>query len=144
MKETSETSIHLNRHEKICKSVQIPEEKFVGGYKHLKMTVFERLESYGIPVPDSYCHDFIVFDCESILQPISEPTVKKRRLTAKHVPVSVAMTATFMPDDINGFPRTECIVSRDPSVLVSEFLAKLTMDCLLCRREPDRCVERKY
>ena len=33
-------SLHLNRHEKICKSVQIPEEKFVGGYKHLKMTVF--------------------------------------------------------------------------------------------------------
>ena len=117
-------SLHLNRHEKICNSVQIPEEKFVGGYKHLKMTVFERLESYGIPVPDRYCRDFIVFDCESILQPISE-TVKKRRWTAKHVPVSVALTATFMPDDDRGFPRTECIVSRDPSVLVSEFLAKL-------------------
>ena len=113
-------SLHLNRHEKICNSVQIPEEKFVRGYKHLKMTLFERLESYSIPVPDRYCRDFIVFDCESILQPISETSVKKR-----HVPVSVAMTVTFMPDDVNGFPRTECIVSRDPSVLVSEFLAKL-------------------
>ena len=119
-------SKHLSRHEKICNSVQIPEERFVGGYKHLKMTVFERLESYGISVVDRYCHDFIVFDCESISQPISEETsVKKRRWTAKHVPVSVAMMATFMPDDVNGFPRTECIVSRDPSVLVSEFLAKL-------------------
>ena len=66
-----------------------------------------------------------MFDCESILRSISETSVKKRHWTAKHVPVSVAMTATFMPDDMNGFPRTECIVSRDPSVLVSEFLAKL-------------------
>ena len=119
-------SFNLHRHEQVCKSKQTPEEKFVGGYKKLKMTVFERLESYGISVLDRYCCDFIVFDCESILQPISDNIVgKKRRWTAKHVPVSVAMTATFMPDDSRGFPQTERIVSRDPQQLVTEFLAKL-------------------
>ena len=126
------SAFSLGRHEKICNS--IPEEKFVGGYKHLKLTVFERLESYGIHVDlvDRYCRDFIVFDCESILQPIknnsSEITGKKqkRHWTAVHLPVSVAMTATFMPEDPEtGYPRTECIVSRDPSVLISEFLTKL-------------------
>ena len=124
-------SSNLHRHEKVCTS-GIPEEKFVGGYKKLKMTLWERLESYGISVPDRYCRDFIVFDCESILQPISnnnaisDETTAKRRWTAEHVPVSVAMTATFMPEDpITHFPQTECIVSRDPQQLVTEFLARL-------------------
>ena len=117
-------SLHLHRHEKICTS-GIPKEKFVGGYKTLKMTVWERLESYGISVPDRYCRDFIVFDCESILQPIPTATnTAKRRWTAEHVPVSVAMTATFMPQDpVTTYPKTECIVSRDPQQLVTEFLA---------------------
>ena len=126
-------SSNLHRHEKICTS-GIPEEKFVGGYKTLKMTVWERLESYGISVPDRYCRDFIVFDCESILQPIptdnnndnNSATTAKRRWTAEHVPVSIAMTATFMPQDpVTTYPQTECIVSRDPQQLVTEFLARL-------------------
>ena len=119
-------SYHLHRHEKICTS-GIPQEKFVGGYKTLKMTVWERLESYNISVPDRYCRDFIVFDCESILQPIPTATnTAKRRWTAEHVPVSVAMTATFMPQDpVTTYPKTECIVSRDPQQLVTEFLAQL-------------------
>ena len=123
----------LHRHEKICTS-GIPQEKFVGGYKTLKMTVWERLESYGISVPDRYCRDFIVFDFESILQPIptdnnndnNSATTAKRRWTAEHVPVSIAMTATFMPQDpVTTYPQTECIVSRDPQQLVTEFLARL-------------------
>ena len=112
---------------KICSS-GVPEEKFVGGYKKLKMMLWERLESYGISVPDRYCHDFIVFDCESILQPIpdNEGETAKRCWTAEHVPVSIAMTATFMPQDpLTKFPQTECIVSRDPQQLVTEFLARL-------------------
>ena len=119
-------SLHLHRHEKICTS-GIPEEKFVGGYKQLKMTVWERLESYGISVADRYCRDFIVFDCKSILQPIhTTSNSAKRRWTAEHLPVSVAMTATFMPQDsYTKFPQTECIVSRGPQQLVTEFLAKL-------------------
>ena len=120
-------AFHLHRHEKICKS-GVPEEKFVGGYKKLKMTLWERLESYGISVPDRYCRDFIVFDCESILRPIpdNEGETAKRRWTAEHVPVSIAMTATFMPQDpLTKFPQTECIVSRDPQQLVREFLARL-------------------
>ena len=121
-------ALHLHRHEKICAS-GVPEEKFVGGYKKLKMTLWERLESYGISVPDRYCRDFIVFDCESILQPIPTDTATnsaKRRWTAEHVPVSIAMTATFMPQDpVTTYPQTECIVSRDPQQLVREFLARL-------------------
>ena len=120
-------SSNLHRHEKICAS-GVPEEKFVGGYKKLKMTLWERLESYGISVPDRYCRDFIVFDCESILQPIlnNEGETAKRRWTAEHVPVSIAMTATFMPQDpVTTYPQTECIVSRDPQQLVREFLARL-------------------
>ena len=118
-------SNNLHRHEKVCTS-GVPEEKFVGGYKKLKMMLWERLESYSISVPDRYCRDFIVFDCESILQPIPDETTAKRRWTAEHVPVSVAMTATFMPEDpTTHFPQTECLVSRDPQQLVSEFLARL-------------------
>ena len=124
--------LHLYRHEKICNSIQIPEEKFLGGYKHLKLIVFERLECYGIHVEECSCYfrDFIVFDCESVLQPIStssDPPKKKqkRQWTSVHLPVSVVMTATFMPEDPEtGYPRSECIVSRDPSVIVSEFLTK--------------------
>ena len=65
---------------------------------------YHKLQTIGSPYPRT----------ESVLQPIStssDPPKKKqkRQWTSVHLPVSVAMTATFMPEDPEtGYPRTEC------------------------------------
>ena len=125
------TVINLNRHEAVCDGYQTC---VCGGFKKLWPTLFECLQHYGIEVnpEDRFYKHFIVFDCESILSKTEEQQGQARMWNAEHIPVSIAMSASFLPlDPETGFPSTECVVSNSPEELVKEFL------CLLMEwREP--------
>ena len=126
------TSEHLARHEAVCDGETATKPVFVGGFKKLWPTLFERLQHYGIEVneEDRYYEHFIVFDCESILASTEEQddTEKERgrKWPAEHIPVSIAMSASFLPlNPKTGFPSTKCVVRSTPEELVKEFLRLL-------------------
>ena len=108
----------------------------MGGFKKLWPTLFERLQHYYIEVneEDRYYEHFIVFDCESILAKTDDTDTEQRGRTwaAEHIPVSISMSASFLPlNPKTGFPSTKCVVRNSPEELVKEFL------CLLMKwREP--------
>ena len=66
----------------------------------------ERLQHYGIEVnpEDRYYEHFIVFDCESILRKTEEQQ-QARKWTAEHIPVSIAMSASFLPTNPHIYPN---------------------------------------
>ena len=121
------TPDHLARHETVCDGDTATKPVFVGGFKKLLPTLLERLQHYGIEVnpEDRYYEHFIVFDCESILRKTEEQQ-QARKWTAEHIPVSIAMSASFLPLNPNtGFPSTKCVVRSSPEELVKEFLRLL-------------------
>ena len=121
------TAWELNRHETICDGDTATKPVFVGGFKKLWPTLFERLQHYGIEVnpEDRYYEHFIVFDCESILKKTEEQQ-QARKWTAEHIPVSIAMSASFLPlNPKTRFPSTKCVVRSSPEELVKEFLRLL-------------------
>ena len=124
------TSEHLTRHEAVCDGETATKPVFVGGFKKLWPTLFERLQHYGIEVneEDRYYEHFIVFDCESILERNTDATEQERgrMWQAEHIPVSIAMSASFLPlNPKTGFPSTKCVVRSSPEKLVKEFLRLL-------------------
>ena len=121
------TAWELNRHETVCDGDTATKPVFVGGFKKLWPTLFERLQHYGIEInpEDRYYEHFIVFDCESILRKTEEQQ-QARKWTAEHIPVSIAMSASFLPlNPKTGFPSTKCVVRSSPEELVREFLRLL-------------------
>ena len=118
------TAFNLNRHETVCDGDTATKPVFVGGFKKLWPTLFERLQHYGIEAypEDCYYKHFNVFDCESILRKTEEQQ-QARKWTAEHIPVSIAMSASFLPANPNtGFPSTKCVERSSPEELVKEFL----------------------
>ena len=117
-----------NRLETVCSGDMPTKTVFVGRFKNLWPTLFERLQHCGIEVnpEDCYYEHFIVFDCESILSKTDDTEGQQqqaRKWTAEHIPVSISMSASFLPLNPNtGFPSTKCVVRSSPEELVKEFL----------------------
>ena len=130
------TAWELNRHETVCDGETATKPVFVGGFKKLWPTLLERLQHYGIEVneEDHYYEHFIVFDCESILSKErqddntedQQQQERGRKWPAEHIPVSISMSASFLPlNPKTGFPSTKCVVKSTPEELVKEFLSLL-------------------
>ena len=69
---------------------------FPGGFHKTQPTIFDKLESVGINVPQSekYFPNFIVWDMEAMLQKIqstSDSQDKKLQWLTKHVPISISI-----------------------------------------------------
>ena len=51
---------------------------------------------------------------------------KGRKWTAKHIPVSISMSASYLPLNLKtGYPCCKCVVRSTPEELVKEFLRLL-------------------
>lgn len=106
-----------DKHEKICETkVKL---RYVGGYYHNPLTIFEQLESYGIMTPlyKRWFKEFIVFDMEAMLEPISVNSTEKLMWTHKHHPISVAICS-----NVEGFDVPHCIVNADLDELVPQMV----------------------
>ena len=104
-------------HEKKCENKL--DLKYVGGYYSPPQSIFEELENYGISVPLSkrFFREFIVFDMESMLLPISEKTSEKLYWTHQHIPISVGICS-----NVDGFTAPRCIVNENVDMLIQEMV----------------------
>ena len=83
------------------------------------MTVFDKLEEYGICVPRTQriFPWFIVYDFEAMLVPIQGEGSEKLSWTAQHIPISVSICS-----NVDGFTSPKCIVDPDTDTLVGSMV----------------------
>ena len=112
---------HCNNHEKKC-STKI-KLKFPGGFYQPKATIFEKLELYGVKIEQDkkLYKDFIVFDFESILKPMSQKT-RTFTWTHVHIPISVSICSNF-----KNFTEPHCIINTDEEQLITEMYAYMLL-----------------
>ena len=123
---------HLKQHRGRC--ARSTRTEFSHAHFHSSPSIFELLEEVGLAVPP---HErvfpwFATFDCESILKPCDERTVKVQ-WTARHELVSMSVSS-----NIPGFREPRCFVDGDPAVVVQEavgYLTKLASKAYDCARE---------
>jgi G:T-mismatch repair DNA endonuclease (very short patch repair protein) len=108
---------HWKNHEKSCDNkIKL---NYVGGFYSPTPTIFEELENYGISIPlsERKFEEFVVFDMEAMLTPISLHPTKKLSWTHEHIPISVALCS-----NVDGFTEPICIVNDNCDELVGEMV----------------------
>ena len=98
---------------------------FPGGFYKSKATIFERLESIGIYVPNNlrYYPYFLVWDMEAMLRKTlddNQTSTKQLQWISKHIPVSVSIASNIPQHE-----EAVCIVEVSPNLLVSKMMNKI-------------------
>ena len=104
-------------HEKKCENKL--DLCYVGGFFSSPKTIFEELEDVGISIPSEkkYFKEFIVFDMEAMLSPVSIRSSSKLYWTHNHIPISVAVCS-----NVDGFTSPFCIVNENTDELIQEMV----------------------
>ena len=98
---------------------------FPGGFYESKSTIFERLESIGIYVPNNsrYYPYFLVWDMEAMLRKNvddNQSNTNQLQWISKHIPVSVSIASNIPQHE-----EPVCIVEVSPNLLVSKMMNKI-------------------
>ncbi|KAJ8319270.1 hypothetical protein KUTeg_004361 [Tegillarca granosa] len=95
---------------------------FPCGFFKANESIFEKLEQFGIVVPDTerIFPWFITYDMESMLERVSERNTERLVWTQKHVPISVSICS-----NVEGYTQPQCIVDPDQEQLTDEFIKAL-------------------
>lgn len=117
---------HLHRHQRACSN----QTKFVypGGFYRPTESIFERLNEFGINVPDDQRTFpwFVCYDFEAVLQKVTDRPTEMLEWTQKHVPVSVSICS-----NVENNKEPFCIVEQDQDKLVQQMVA--AMKCIANR-----------
>ena len=124
-----------HRHERTCNESTY--YQYPGGFFKQTKTLFEKIEEYGITIPNDKRQFpwFITFDMESILESISDTNINTDKLiyVNRHIPVSASVAS-----DISEFKDPKCFISKDPDNLVFqmvEYMLKIQNNASLNMRE---------
>ena len=96
---------------------------FPGGFHTHQETIFDKLESLTIYVPESdrYYPTFIVWDMEAVLMKATTSCTDQMIFLSKHVPVSVSISS-----NVEGFCEPNCFVDISSNNLISRMMTYLT------------------
>ena len=96
---------------------------FPGGFYKEQQTVFERLDEFGIHVPqyDRTYPWFAAFDFESMLVKLQDDATDKLEWTQKHVPISVSVCS-----NVPGYTEPACFEQSDMNSLLERMVEALT------------------
>ena len=105
---------------------------FPGGFYKTKSTIFEKLESIGIYVPNDlrYYPYFLVWDMEAMLRKTvddNQSNTQQLQWISKHIPVSVSIASNI--------PQHEdpvCIVEVSPNLLIAKMMKKFQEISKVC------------
>ena len=111
---------NLKRHYSNC--YERTEYVFPGGFHKHQETIFDKLESLTIYVPecDIYYPTFIVWDMEAILMKTSTSCTDQMNFLSKHIPVSVSISS-----NVEGFCEPKCFVDTSSNNLISRMMTYL-------------------
>ena len=95
---------------------------FPGGFQRNAETVFNKLDSLTIHVPESerYYATFIVWDMEAILIKTNTPSIDQMYFLSRHVSVSVSVCS-----NVEGFFEPKCFVRISSDNLISKMMSYL-------------------
>ena len=108
---------NIKRHLRICSTATKP--KYPGGYFQSSKTIFQKLEDFGIVVPqaEQFYPWFITFDMEAMLIKIHEKSSEKLTWTEKHVPISVSVCS-----NVPEFTSPKCFVNTNLDQLLTDMI----------------------
>ncbi|KAJ8314770.1 hypothetical protein KUTeg_006920 [Tegillarca granosa] len=113
-------SNNLLKHQRICTNKT--KYVFPGGFFKANESIFEKLEQFGIVVPETerIFPWFITYDMESMLERVSESSTERLVWTQKHVPISVSICS-----NVEGYTQPQCLVDPDQEQLTDAFINSL-------------------
>ena len=107
----------LHRHQPSCSN----KTRFVypGGFYRLAESIFEKLEQYGVHVPEEerIFPWFVCYDFEAMLHPVNDHATAVLEWTQKHVPISVSICS-----NVKGYTEPICIVEHTQDKLVGKMV----------------------
>ena len=111
---------HLKRHYTNC--YERTKYIFPGGFHKNQETIFDKLESLTIYVPESdrYYPAFIVWDMEAVLMKTNTSSTDQLHFLSKHIPVSVSVSS-----NVEGFCEPKCFVDIFSNNLISKMMTYL-------------------
>ena len=111
---------HLKRHYANC--YERMKYVFPGGFHKHQETIFDKLESLTIYVPDSdtYYPSFIVWDMEAVLMKTNASCTDQMNFLSKHISVSVSVSS-----NVEGFCEPKCFVDISSYNLISNMMTYL-------------------
>ena len=111
---------HLKRHYSNC--YERTKYIFPGGFQKNQETIFDKLESLTIYVPESdrYYPAFIVWDMEAVLLKTNTSSTDQLHFLSKHIPVSVSVSS-----NVEGFCEPKCFVDISSNNLISKIMTYL-------------------
>ena len=111
---------HLKRHYANC--YERTKYIFPGSFHKYQETIFDKLESLTIYVPESdrYYPTFIVWDLEAVLMNTSPSCTNQMNFLSKHIPVSVSISS-----NVEGFCEPNCFVDTSSNNLISRMMTYL-------------------
>lgn len=112
---------NMKRHQRVCTGKT--KRKFQGGFHYSPSTVFDKLEQFGVSVPENerIYEWFLVYDFESMLVPMNVQSSCNHQYTENHVPISVSICS-----NVDGYTEPHCIIEPDINALVKNMLECMT------------------
>ena len=111
---------NLKRHHQNC--YERTKYIFPGGFHKYQETIFDKLESLTIYVPESdrYYSTFIAWDMEAVLMKTTTTCTDQMNFLSKHIPVSVSISS-----NVEGFCEPKCFVDTSSNNLISSMMTYL-------------------
>ena len=111
---------NLKRHYQNC--YERTKYIFPGGFHKYQETIFDKLESLTIYVPESdrYYSTFIAWDMEAVLMKTTTTCTDQMNFLSKHIPVSVSISS-----NVEGFCEPKCFVDTSSNNLISSMMTYL-------------------
>ena len=108
---------NVKRHLRVCTFRR--KQCFPGRLYKPTSNVFDRLESFGITVPQSQrlYPDYIFFDSESILKPVNKMLSFTVKQINTHQPICISIVS-----NLEKYQKAHVIYNKNPRALVQEFL----------------------